>query len=210
MSTLPMPTAGGDFEPCPAGTYPAVCYRVIDLGRQTTDYQGQQKIQHKVLLSWEIVDDEARMTDGRPYTISSRYTWSMHEKAALRKDLEAWRGVAFTDADFGENGFNIKKLIGAPCLLTLVEQEKAGKRYTNIASIAKLPRQMQGSVAALVNPTAYLWLTKPLFDAAVFAELSDNLKATIMKSPEFAEATASSKQPGESAHRPDLDDDIPF
>jgi hypothetical protein len=83
MSTLPAPSAGGDFESIPPGTYPAVCYRVIDLGRQETEYQGEKKIQHKVLLSWDIADEETRMSDGRPFTISSRYTWSMHEKAQL-------------------------------------------------------------------------------------------------------------------------------
>jgi hypothetical protein len=182
---------------------------VIDLGRQTTEYQGEKKVQHKVLLSWEIADEEVRMSDGRPFTISSRYTWSMHEKAALRKDLESWRGLAFTDADFGETGFNIKKLIGAPCLLNLIENEKAGKKYTNISSISKMPRQM--TAAPLVNETAYLWLTKPLFDAAVFAKLSDNLKATIMKSPEWLDATSVEKTQGENAVRHDgFDDDIPF
>jgi hypothetical protein len=209
MSTLPAPSAGGDFESIPPGTYPAVCYRVIDLGRQETEYQGEKKIQHKVLLSWEIADEETRMSDGRPFTISSRYTWSMHEKAQLRKDLESWRGLAFTDADFGETGFNIKKLIGAPCLLNLIENEKAGKKYTNISSISKMPRQM--TAAPLVSETAYLWLTKPLFDSAVFAKLSDNLKATIMKSPEWRDATSGAGRDALSEDRNDnLDDDIPF
>jgi hypothetical protein len=211
MSTLPIPSAGGDFERVPAGTYPAICYRVIDLGRQAGEFQGEKKVQHKVMLSWEIADDEVRMADGRPFTISSRYTWSMHEKAGLRRDLESWRGQAFVDSDFGPGGFDIKKLIGAPCLLTLVDRDKDGKTYTNINAIAKLPRQMATSASPLVNKTAYLWLSKPLFESAVFNELSDNLKQTIMKSPEWADVASIPKAPGENANRPDVfDDDIPF
>ena len=85
---LPKPTEGGDFTPVPEGTFPATCYRFIDLGTQAGEYMGASKIARKVMLSWEITDPETRMEDGKPFTISSRFTWSMHEKSTLRKTLE--------------------------------------------------------------------------------------------------------------------------
>src|SRR6185295_11438565 len=98
-----------EFELAPAGTHMAVCYRVIDLGTQSGTYMGKPKSQHKILVSWELPDE--KMKDGRPFTIGQRYTWSMSEKATLRKHLEAWRGVPFTDADFGVDGFDVKNII---------------------------------------------------------------------------------------------------
>src|SRR6478735_3792609 len=103
MPRLPSPS--GNFTPPPAGTFPAICYRILDLGTQHGSYKGKPRVAHKILISWEIKDDEAVMEDGRPMSIHQNYTWSMNEKAALRKDLESWRGKRFTEADFGENGF---------------------------------------------------------------------------------------------------------
>lgn len=177
---LPPPTEG-DFELPPAGTHLAVCYRVIDLGTQQGSYMGKPNEKHKVLVSWEL--PEEKMKDGRPFTISQRYTWSMSDKAILRKHLEAWRGKAFTDADFGPSGFNIKNIIGVGCLLTITHTDKEGKSYANISSIGKLMKGMQ--TPPLVNETAYLWLHPDHWSPEVFHKLSGGLQETIMKSPEY-------------------------
>jgi len=177
---LPTPSER-EFELAPAGTHLAVCYRVIDLGTQETSYNGQPKKQHKILLSWELPDE--KMADGRPFTISQRYSWSMHEKAALRRDLESWRGKPFTDADFGEHGFDIRKIIGVGCLLNIIHQGKNGATYANIAAIMK---PTKGTVVPpTVNPHAYLWINTDRWDPEVFSKLSQSLQATIMKSPEY-------------------------
>lgn len=44
-------TGGAAFTPCPAGSYLARCVRLVDLGTQTTDYQGETKTARKVLLA---------------------------------------------------------------------------------------------------------------------------------------------------------------
>lgn len=178
---LPKPTEGGDFTPPPTGAWPAICYRFIDLGTQTSDFQGETKHQRKVMLSWEIADDEERMDDGRPFTISSRYTWSMHEKATLRKTLESWRGKAFEESDFGEGGFDVRKLIGAPCMLSVVQVDKNGKTYANISAVTKMPKGM--APAELVNDSVYFSLEN--FDRDVFDKLSESLQGIIKASPEY-------------------------
>jgi hypothetical protein len=181
---LPPPTEG-DFELPPAGTHLAVCYRVIDLGTQTGTYLGQPKTQHKVLVSWELADE--LMKDARPFTISQRYTWSMSEKATLRKHLESWRGAAFTESDFGPNGFNIKNIIGKGCLLTITHAEKNGKNYANITSVGKLMKGMTAPPPR--NEISYLWLNPGLFSPEVFHKLSQGLQGTIMQSPEYRDVT---------------------
>ena len=180
---LPAPN-DTQFEMPPAGTFLGVCYRIIDLGTQDTTFKGQPKKQHKILISWELPDE--KMADGRPFTISQRYTWSMSEKASLRADLESWRGVPFTDRDFGSDGFDIRNIIGKACLLTIVHTEKnaSGKQYANIKSIARLMKGMEAPKST-ANEQAYLWLSEARWEPAVFHKLSDGMKQAIMSSPEY-------------------------
>ena len=117
-----MPKPNSDFVNPPEGTHSARCWRVIDLGTQAEDFQGQIKYQGKILVSWELHCDE-RMDDGRLFTIGKKYTLSGHEKSNLRKDLESWRGKKFEDHEFGPGGFDIGKLIGVGCLLNLTQNE---------------------------------------------------------------------------------------
>ncbi len=185
---LPKPSEGGDFAPPPAGTFPALCYRFIDLGTQQTTFKGEQKEQHKILLSWELKDDECMMEiegETLPMTIHQRFTWSMHEKATLRKMLESWRGKKFADADFGPGGFDVRKLLNQPCMLALVHSESNGQTYANVSAVIKPAKGMQ--VGTLVNPTAFLSLERGEFDQKVFDGLSENLQAIIKKSPEYHE-----------------------
>lgn len=180
---LPKPTEGGDFTPTPEGTHPATCYRFIDLGTQAGEYMGAPKIARKVMLSWEITDSELRMDDGKPFTISSRYTWSMHEKATLRKTLESWRGKKFEDADFGIGGFDTRKLLGAGCYLSVIHTKKDDKTYSNISSIMKLPKGI--AVTPAENPLVYFSLDPDEFDREVFNGFSENLQNIIKASPEY-------------------------
>lgn len=219
---LPPNTGGGDFEPPPAGTHKAVCFRVIDLGTQQTNYQGQTKTQRKIMLSWELPDERmpAHGDFGeQPFTIHQRYTFSSHEKAVLRQHLESWRGAPFKDSDFGEGGFDIKNVLGKGCLLSIVHELKDGKTYANLKGVAKLPKGM--TTTAPENHAIYFSLDAKPFDRDTFEKLSENLRGTIMKSPEYHDAirpaneSRSSEPPpvmDEQAYggRPDPDDAIPF
>lgn len=177
---LPQNT-GGEFETPPSGTHVAVCYRIVDLGTQQTDYQGQIKHQRKVMLSWELPDE--KMADGRPFTIHQRYTLSSNEKSRLRQDLESWRGAKFTDADFGPGGFDIRKILGVGCLLSIIHDNKQGKTYANISALSRLPKTMVAPPPT--NPKVYFSLDS--WDDTAFEALSEGLRNTIKKSPEYIE-----------------------
>lgn len=180
---LPKPTEGGDFTPVPEGTFPATCYRFVDLGTQAGEYMGAPKIARKVMLSWEITDPETRMDDGKPFTISSRFTWSMHEKSTLRKTLENWRGKKFEDADFGEGGFDVRKLLGAGCFLSVIHTTKGDKVYSNISGVVKLPKGLMAVTPE--NPLVYFSLDPEEFDRDVLNSFSENLQNIIKASPEY-------------------------
>lgn len=204
---LPQPGEGGSYTPPPAGTFVGVCYRFIDIGTQKTEYQGQTRMTRKIIISWEL--GEELMDDGKPFTISKRYTWSMHEKSQLRHDLEGWRGKAFEPQDFGDNGFDTKKLLGAPCVLTVTHEVKGDKTYANVVSVGKIMRGLQPK--ALVNEPTYLSLEKGEFDQAVFDKLSDGIKKLIMASPEYADLTGVKATPMQAQNlAEEISDEIPF
>jgi hypothetical protein len=207
---LPKPGEGGEMESVPAGTHVGVCYRFIDMGTQKVEWQGQIQHKRKVMISW-LTPDEL-MSDGRPFSVHKRYTWSMHEKAALRHDLESWRGKAFTMDDFeGPNAFNTKKLIGQPCMLTVTHDSRDGKTYTNVASVGKLMKGVKPG--ELTEPTVYISLEKGEFDQAAFDALKDGLKERIASSPEYQELKGAGKQSlsdDEAYAGVDPDDTIPF
>lgn len=206
---IPKPTESANYDPAPAGTHVGVCYRFVDRGTQMKEYSGERKIRHEVMLSWELGDE--LMTDGRPFSLSKTYSWSMHEKSTLRKDLESWRGRQFVDEDFeGPNAFNTRKLLGAPCMITVTHRSKGDKIYADVAAIGKLTKGIPAP--ALVNPRAYLALTEDGWSAEVYAGLSEKVKEIIAGSPEYKELMQRLAKPDE--HGDDgagrFDDDIPF
>lgn len=163
-----------EFESVPAGSYSAACYRVVDLGTQFSQFY--QKSSHKIMISWEL---DEKMKDGRPFSIHKRYTFSSGKNAALRKDLESWRGKAFTDAEFGT--FDIGILISVGCMIGVSTRTDNGSTYSDVSSIMKLPKGV--SAPKIENETVYFSLND--FKQDVFDKLSDGLKEVIAKSPEY-------------------------
>lgn len=193
--------SGGNFEMTPEGVHVARCYRIIDIGTQKSEYQGQVKHLRKVMIAWELLGDD-RMSDGRPFSINKRYTLSLHEKAQLRKDLEAWRGKAFTPEE--EAGFDISKVLGAYCMVNIVHEKGGnGNDYANIASIMPLPKGMPKPEP--VNETSLFEIESP--NMVMFEAFSDKLKAIIQAAPEWNAKKSSTPLPSGGGG---FDDDIPF
>lgn len=128
---------GKTFDPAPAGVHQGVCVDVVDLGILDVTWQGQSKKQHKINVAWQIAE---KRDDGKPFLVFKRYTLSLGEKATLRKDLESWRGRAFTRDE--EQGFDVERLIGANCLLNIQHNESGGKTYANVVSVMPLLKGM--------------------------------------------------------------------
>lgn len=129
--------SGENYVLCPSGTHVAVCVDIVDLGIIETDYNGEKKKQHKIRVIWQVEDLQ---DNGKPFTASKRYTNSLHEKAALRKDLESWRGQPFTAREL--EGFDLENLLSIPAMLNIIHASKDGKVYDNVASIMRLPKNM--------------------------------------------------------------------
>lgn len=202
--------ASGTYSPPEAGTFAARCIGLIDLGTQTTTYEGEAKSAHKLLVQFELCDPDNRRDDGTRHTISKRFTASLHPKAALRQFLESWRGRPFTPEEL--RGFDLPKLLGQPCLLGLVHAEKDGKTFANVSSAMRLPKGMAAPQGEL--ELVQFDLSAP--DWQVFALLPQRLQDQIASAPEYQAAKAPARvvMGAPAAPAPatvaDLDNDIPF
>lgn len=208
MSFIVKESGGGtEFASAPAGAHVARCYRIVDLGTQEKVWQGNVKKVKQVMISWELPD--ALIPDGKlagqPFSVSERFTASLSEKSRLRAVLESWRGRKFTAEEL--EGFDLQNILGKPCFINLVQAEKGGKTYSNIASIMPLPNGMPAK--GQVNDSFMFSLGN--FDIDVFSKLSPRLQETIKKSPEYGNAVATKDRVQlSSGGVEELNDDIPF
>lgn len=141
---FPVGGSGGDFKRMPAGSHLGICNLIVDVGLQPGSGQ-YPKPKHQIYVRWEVPSERVEYEkDGKkvegPLTIGKFYTASMNEKAALRKDLESWRGKGFSDEEAAN--FDVAGILGKACLLSVVESESGGKTYSNIASISGVPKGM--------------------------------------------------------------------
>ena len=145
MSITATAKGGGTFQIAPAGTHIGRCVQIIDLGTQKTNFQGREKRARKVRIAWELPEELATFNADKgeePFVVGKEYTLSLGDKATLRKDLEAWRGRAFTNEEL--EGFDLAKLLGVPCLLTIVHEvaKSSGNNYAKIVSVTKIGKNM--------------------------------------------------------------------
>jgi len=186
-------------ETVPAGTFAARCYQIIDLGHQTTSFEGEVKVVPQVRITWELSE---LMADGRPFSISREYTATFGPKGNLRKMLEAWRGRPFTSEELG--GFSLENVLGKPCLIGVVHKpSKDGtKVYANVNSVMALPKGME--CPDQVNPSVKFDINE--FDKEVFEKLPEWLRTKILMSKELEDNGVP-----ESHDEPVIDDQsVPF
>lgn len=208
MSTYASDSGGGkDFDPVPEGSHLAVCDLFVDLGQQETSYNGQSKVQHKIYLRWQIpslrlsYEKDGVQHEG-PMTIGSKFTLSLHEKAALRKVLQSWRGRAFTPDELKK--FDVTTVLGAPCLITVTHTPRDnGGVYANVGAVAKLPPGVPAP--ALEGETLiYDADNRDSFDK-LRPWLQDLIKNQ-KREDDTPEERGGDNQPAYA----DLDDDVPF
>lgn len=217
MGFIAKDSGGGNFKRVPAGAYIGRCYSLIDLGTQLTSGQYGDKLQHKIRIGWELFGEDEQgqplIVDvgGKqmPMTISKSYTVSLHEKAGLRKDLQAWRGREFTEEE--AKAFDVSKLLGAYCMVNVTTSDTNGKTYSNVAGLTPLPGALKNVKPAPVHELVLFDMDEP--NMAVFDGFHEKLQEAIKRSPEWqnrsGRASASNGMPAGFDDVPP-DDDIPF
>ena len=139
-------------EPHPEGITQAVCVDVIDLGLRETKWGNKRQVAFRF-------ETPARDSEGQPIWVRTwPYNLSLSPKANLRKDLEKWRGRAFTSHEL--EGFDLESVIGAPAVLNVAQNAGAdGKVYSNINGLfrdtAKAKYQPTGKYVRQENTEAH-------------------------------------------------------
>lgn len=142
------PAGTENFEIVPAGSHVAVCCLVCFVGWQESMFNGRKEVHPKMLFTWELVNE--KMADGKNFTISAIYTDSLHSKANMRKMLECWRSRPFSKEEL--SGFDIIKVLGTPCIVSVMHLEKDKETKARVTAVSKLPKgtaKPEGTVAPL-------------------------------------------------------------
>jgi hypothetical protein len=194
-------SGGTEFAQAPVGTTIARCVKVIDIGTQKGEYQGQTTIKRQCIIGWELPNVLMGEGDhaGQPFVISKFYTASLSEKANLRKDLQLWRGKEFTSDEL--KGFDSANILGKTCMLSVIHNDKGKAR---VGGVMACPKGIE--IPAQVNKSVYFSLEE--FESHVFDQLSDGIKKMIIASPEYAEIIG--KPRNNQGGVADMSDDIPF
>jgi len=205
--------SGSGFE-IPDGSYGAVCIMVIDCGMQESNWDGNTTFKRQIYVRFEL--PEVTIPDGeyagKSAGIGQRYTFSMHKKSNLRRDLQTWRGRPFTDAE--AEGFDILSIVGRSCTLQVFMNEKG---YNNINLITPYSGSLAASEPILTFDTEDFvqaqfdalpdWIQKKINlpsaeDRQMASEYDD------VQSRQYArEQNDTAKTTGQMD---DFDDDIPF
>jgi len=205
MSLLATDTGGGDFKKVSQGAHIAVCNQIIDLGEQTSEWEGNVKILPKCYVRFEVPSQRHTWTDKDkiehegPMIIGKTYTVGLGEKYTMRMHFEGWRGKAFTEAE--KKGFEIRQMLGQACQLSVTHKPKPGGSgtYAKIDAIMALP---EGVVAPEPENDLFYYDS----ESGNYDDLPKWAKEKIH--PPFAGSTerTGGMAPVEDA----FDDDIPF
>ena len=164
------------FPSVSVGVHKSRCIKVIDLGTQKNDFEGNITWKRQILVIWEVPEQTSETSE--PLTISKFYTLSLHEKSNLGIDLTSWRGRPFSETE--KKGFDISKLIGHTCLLNVIQ----GNKNNKIGSIMPLPKG---------DKIAEQYHTGVVFDLEkyqkgqkeIFNQLSEGIRNIILRSKEL-------------------------
>lgn len=138
MSMIAKDNGGISIPPLANGVYIAICSGLIDLGIQVSEQFGTKS--RKMIVQWTILGETVDVNGEQlPRIMHKQYGFSLGSKSNLRKDLEAWRGRAFTEEEL--NGFDLKNILNVPCQMQIITKERAGKSdVNNISGIMSLPK----------------------------------------------------------------------
>ena len=189
MSFKKAPTESVDFELPPGGTYLGTFLGLIDLGTQEWEWNGKKQSSHKIYFLWEL--NERNANDDN-FIVGADYTFSLNEKANLRKMIEGYSGKPLDPS----KEIDISVLVGKPCIVSVAEGiTSGGKKFVEVTGIARL---MKGQVAHSPSRETFLFDIDTHPDFSVDPPIPDwvpplygrNVAEEIKKSPEWKQGAA--------------------
>ncbi|MFL9908287.1 phage replication initiation protein, NGO0469 family [Paraburkholderia sp. RL17-337-BIB-A] len=162
-----------------AGQHPAICTGVVDLGTQTSVFDGKPSIGRKLMKYFNVLDQVNPKT-GRPLSLAEMRSATMHPKGRLRREMESWIGP-FPDQG-AANDFDLKELVGRQCQLIIKHTDNPVAPRAVIEAILP-PLSNVITSLAMNDDNMYFSLDKP--DMYVFEQLPGRVQRMIEASPEW-------------------------
>lgn len=199
---------GKSFDPAPKGTHVARLYKIVLLGTNEREFQGEKGWANEVLLTFELCNVRKTFKEGepeKPMSLSRTFTLSMGKKSNLRPFVEGFIGTALSDDE--SYAFDIESLLGEPCLLSVVHKERNDNVYANIHSAMQIPAGMP--VPELFNEKKVVDVrTSPVEDIEALPEF---MKEKIYSSREWQQRNNAFAASGPIVNLEDVNpDDVPF
>ena len=170
----------------PAGTMLARVVGIVYIGTIKTSWQGQEKEVPKLRITWELPTELHKFKDGedeKPFVISQEYTHSMGKKSNLRPITEQIIGASLLDDE--AFNFDHDELLGKPCQITIIHEDKETGTYAKVSSISPLLKGV--TCPPQVNPSKKLSFDQ--WDENYFNTLPEFIKKKIVSSKEYAKMT---------------------
>ncbi|AUR98558.1 hypothetical protein NVP1253O_34 [Vibrio phage 1.253.O._10N.286.45.B12] len=223
-------STGGNFtpaEPMEAGNYPCRIVQVIDLGLQAQrPWKGEEKAPaHEIMVTYEFTDEFLKNEDGTDNEDKPRWLSENFPLRSLKSELaKSTKRMLALDPN-GDVGGDWSKLVGAPCMVTVVNSEgkgaNAGRTFNNVGNVSAMRSRDADRTPDLVNPPKVLDLDNP--DLEVLGSLPEWLQEKIKGNLEYKGSVlearlagghtgASSPTPTPQQPEPSTDDgeDIPW
>lgn len=167
----------------PEGSHIARLYSIVDMGTHDGEYMGVPKVSTKMRFTFEL-PNETKEFDGevKPLIIGAEYTMSLSDMSKLKPIVEGILGKKLSEgekANFSSD--DLKKMLGTPCMLTVLHNESKGNIYANIQSVSPLPKGLEAPVQ--VNPSVIYDTADK--ENAVFQTLPKFMQEKIKLSHEF-------------------------
>lgn len=174
--TIIAKSAETSYPKVPIGVHKARCVKVIDLGTQRQEYNGEISWKRQILVIWELPEE---LNNDQPMTISKFYTLSLHEKSNLGKDLTSWRGRPFTETE--KQGFDVTKLIGVTCQVNVMHKDNGKEDISSIMPLGK-----DDKIAEQFNPSVSFGIGDyQKGQKETFNQLSEGIRRMILRSKEL-------------------------
>ena len=126
-----------NIEPVPEGQHQAICDLVCDMGIQKTKFGDKHQVYIRFQLPNLMFEYQGEQ---KPRVLGLTFTASLHQKASLRKFVEAWRGKHLTPKQL--EGFEMNDMAGKTAYLQVVHNQVGDDVYANISGVMALPKEM--------------------------------------------------------------------
>lgn len=208
----------------PIGAHPARLSKIIILGTQVNQAYPDSTPSEKIKLVFELVNTDYEFNKEKglqPFQVSIKETFSLGDKANLKKHIESWLGKPLTK-EIVDNFDMVKFLKKVPCqvVITHVPKKKdPSVKYEKVMSIiphtGEKPRQLRNPtfVFSMDPSTPCIYNDQEISITEAFKHLTSWDQKDVEASPEWkallSSGGATSSAPAVASNDDD-DEDAPY